>query len=150
MEIYSRRPLVLIADDDRMNRHLMVQILKADYDIKVASNGKEVLEMTRGALPDLLLLDVMMPEMDGFEVCRYLKGNEATAHIPVIFVTAKDEIKDEEIGFGLGASDFIRKPVHPLILAARVRAHLRLKFMHDYISMELKFAFAARKTADGE
>jgi putative two-component system response regulator len=78
----------------------------------------------------------MMPGMDGFEVCRQLKGNATTLHVPVIFITAKTEVKDEELGFSVGASDFIHKPISAPIVAARVRTQLKIKFMQDYLRSE--------------
>lgn len=102
-------------------------ILRPDYKIRVATNGERALEIAQSdSPPDVILLDVMMPDMDGFEVCRRLKENSATRKIPVIFVTAAEEVKDEAYGFGLGAVDYIHKPVSAPIVKARVRMQLEL------------------------
>ncbi|OGS91290.1 MAG: two-component system response regulator, partial [Gallionellales bacterium GWA2_59_43] len=96
-------------------------------------NGIKALELANAAPPDLVLLDIMMPEMDGYEVCRRLKAEEATRSVPVIFLTAKTEVEDEELGFSLGAVDFIHKPISPPIVAARVKTHLEIKSWHDFL-----------------
>jgi len=88
------------------------------------------------APPDLILLDVMMPEIDGFEVCRRLQANPLTRNIPVIFLTAKTATEDEEMGFSVGAVDFIHKPISPPVLAVRVKAYLRIKLMQDFLQRE--------------
>lgn len=136
MPISSERPTVLVVDDEPFNLSLMDGILSRDYIIQTASNGQEALALASANPPDLILVDVMMPVMDGFEVCRRLKENAATMHVPVIFITAKNEIKDEELGFAVGASDFIHKPISAPIVAARVRTHLKIKFMQDYLRSE--------------
>lgn len=136
MPINSKRPTVLVIDDEPFNLSLMDGVLSNNYDILKASNGPEALEMAFANPPDLILVDVMMPVMDGFEVCRRLKENPATMHVPVIFITAKNEIKDEELGFSVGASDFIHKPISAPIVSARVRTHLKIKFMQDYLRSE--------------
>jgi putative two-component system response regulator len=111
-------------------------MLEKDYTINSARNGQEALDSAFAAPPDLILLDVMMPDMDGFEVCRRLKDNPSTTHIPVIFITAKNAVEDEERGFALGAADFIHKPISPPIVSARVKTHLKIKFMQDYLLYE--------------
>lgn len=136
MPISSERPTVLVVDDEPFNLSLMDGILSRDYIIQTASNGQEALDLASANPPDLILVDVMMPVMDGFEVCRHLKSNATTNHVPVIFITAKNEIKDEELGFAVGASDFIHKPISAPIVAARVRTHLKIKFMQDYLRSE--------------
>lgn len=136
MPISSERPTVLVVDDEPFNLSLMDGILSRDYIIQTASNGQEALVLASANPPDLILVDVMMPVMDGFEVCRRLKDNATTNHVPVIFITAKNEIKDEELGFAVGASDFIHKPISAPIVAARVRTHLKIKFMQDYLRSE--------------
>lgn len=136
MSISSKRPTVLVIDDEPFNLSLMEGILGRDYTIQTAKNGPDALELAYANPPDLILVDVMMPMMDGFEVCRRLKGNAATTHVPVIFITAKNEIKDEELGFAVGASDFIHKPISAPIVAARVRTHLGVKFTQDYLRSE--------------
>jgi len=134
--ISSKRPTVLVIDDEPFNLSLMSGVLSKDYIIQTAGNGPDALKLAFDNPPDLILVDVMMPVMDGFEVCRRLKDNAATMHVPVIFITAKNEIKDEQLGFAVGASDFIHKPISAPIVAARVRAHLGIKFMQDYLRSE--------------
>ena len=136
MPVSSERPTILVADDEPFNLSLMGEILGKHYNVVLADKGLRALELAFADPPDLILLDVMMPDMDGFEVCRRLMSNPATSHIPVIFVTASKEIKDEELGFLVGASDFIHKPISAPILAARVKAHLKIKFMQDYLRNE--------------
>lgn len=121
------RPTLLLVDDVPENIEVLHGILREQYRIKVALTGKNALETARaGAPPDLILLDVMMPGMDGYEVCRQLKNNFATRRIPVIFITARDEIDDEARGFELGAVDYITKPFSPAVVKARVETQLAL------------------------
>jgi len=127
------RPTVLVVDDTPANLSLLSNLLKEQYRIKVANNGLKALELAAAAPPDLVLLDIMMPEMDGYEVCRRLKANEATRLVPVIFLTAKTETEDEELGFSVGAVDFIHKPISPPIVAARVKTHLEIKSWQDFL-----------------
>ena len=123
----NKKATILVVDDTPENIDVLSGILKKQYRIKAALNGKIALKIAReNPKPDLILLDVMMPEMDGYEVCKKLKKNPETAKIPIIFVTAKSEIRDEERGFSLGASDYITKPVSPPIVSARVHTHLNL------------------------
>lgn len=118
---------LLIVDDTPENIDVLRGILKQEYKIKVAANGEKALKIAQSdSPPDLILLDIMMPEMDGYEVCRHLKGNFSTANIPVIFVTAKGEVADESLGFDIGAVDYITKPVSPPLVQRRVRTHLSL------------------------
>jgi putative two-component system response regulator len=122
----TEKSTLLIVDDTPENIDVLRGILSADYTVKIANSGHLALKIVAAQPPDLILLDVMMPGMDGYEVCRQLKANEATRHIPVIFVTALGEAEDESLGFELGAADYIVKPVSPPIVRARVRAHLAL------------------------
>jgi putative two-component system response regulator len=127
-------PSVLIVDDERTNLDLMVGLLKADYRTLVAMSGEQALRRAGGTpRPDIVLLDVMMPGMDGYEVCRRLKASPATSEIPVIFVTAISDVGNEMAGFALGAVDYITKPVSPPIVQARVKAHLENKQARDFI-----------------
>ncbi len=120
------KPLVLIVDDTPANLSLLANLLKATYDIRVANDGAKALDLAQiEPLPDAILLDVMMPSMDGWTVCKKLKSIETTTHIPIIFLTAKDSIQDEEYGLNLGAVDFISKPISPPIVLARLRTHLQ-------------------------
>jgi CheY-like chemotaxis protein len=122
MQKPADRPSILIVDDTPTNIQLLAEVLQASYRLKVASSGKTALDIANhpGARPDLILLDIMMPEMDGYEVCRRLKQDPATRDIPVIFVTAKDDEVDEELGLRLGAVDYLTKPVKVSILLQRV------------------------------
>ena len=117
---------VLIVDDHKSNIDLLYEILKREYEITVAMNGREAIQSAVADPPDLILLDVMMPGMDGYEVCRQLKENFVTTHIPIIFVTALNEVEDESKGFQYGAVDYITKPINPMIVKARVKTHLAL------------------------
>lgn len=123
----NEKQIVLIVDDTPGNVAIMGGILQDEYDIRVARNGMKALEIARSSpKPDLILLDIMMPGMDGYEVCGQLKGDPVTSHIPVIFVTAKNDVEDEKYGLELGAEDYITKPISPPIVRARVRTHLAL------------------------
>lgn len=117
---------ILVVDDTQQNITVLKSILEQDYTIRAATNGELALTIAKKFLPDLILLDVMMPGMDGFEVCRRLKADKATADIPVIFVTALNESINEEKGFQVGAVDYLTKPVVPVIVEARVRNHITL------------------------
>ncbi|MBU0620809.1 MAG: response regulator [Gammaproteobacteria bacterium] len=129
----ATHPTVLAVDDEPFNLSLMDELLNRDYIVQKAGNGPDAIKLAFTTPPDLALIDIMMPDMDGFEVCRFLKNNPATRHVPVIFITAKDDIRDEERGFAMGASDFIHKPISAPIVLARVRAHIKIKFMQDYL-----------------
>jgi putative two-component system response regulator len=131
---HVHRNTVLIVDDASENIALMSAVLKESYRTLAARDGRTALQLcTRDGQPDLILLDVMMPGMDGYEVCRLLKENPKTAEIPVIFITARSDTEDEQRGLDLGAVDYITKPISPPILAARVRTHLRLKSARDFL-----------------
>ncbi|WNC70709.1 hybrid sensor histidine kinase/response regulator [Thalassotalea psychrophila] len=123
----SKKNTILVVDDEPGNIDLASALLKDKYKVKAATNGKLALKIAQ-ADPniDLILLDIMMPEMDGYEVCKEIKANEATKNIPVIFLTAKAEIADITSGFTLGAVDYITKPLQPEILKARVKTHVTL------------------------
>ena len=132
----NERPKILVVDDTPAKLTLVAKVLSGECKVHLANNGDKALELALSVLPDLILLDVMMPEIDGFEVCRRLKANSVTRDIPVIFLTAKSEVEDEELGFSIGAVDFIHKPISPPIIVARVATHLRIKFMQDYLRQE--------------
>ncbi|HMP84135.1 MAG TPA: response regulator, partial [Verrucomicrobiota bacterium] len=118
---------ILVVDDTPANIQSLAAILKEKgYQISVATNGKQALEVVSRVKPDLILLDVMMPEMDGFETCRRLKASEESRHIPVIFLTAKTETTDIVQGFELGAVDYVAKPFNAHELLARVNTHLTM------------------------
>ncbi|MCL9781332.1 two-component system response regulator [Vibrio sp. S4M6] len=125
----TTKPIILIVDDIPDNIHTLSGILGEDFKIKAATKGAKAIQIANSSpKPHLILLDIMMPEMDGYQVCQSLKSNPYTADIPVIFVTAKSETIDEQKGFELGAVDYITKPVSPPIVIARVKTHISL---HD-------------------
>src|ERR1700733_7542503 len=127
---------VLVVDDVPANVRLLEARLSAEYfDVVTAMNGAEALAICERAECDLILLDVMMPDMDGFEVCRRLKSNPATHHIPIVMVTALDQPSDRVRGLEAGADDFLTKPIPELALIARVRSLTRLKMMTDELRM---------------
>jgi putative two-component system response regulator len=137
MDISDHKPKVLLVDDAPENVDILGQILKPYYKRSVAMNGEKALRIASSQEPpDLILLDIVMPDMDGYEVCRRLKDDEATRNIPVIFVTGKAEVEDETKGFELGAVDYITKPVSPAIVLARVKTHLELKQAREYLKHE--------------
>jgi sigma-B regulation protein RsbU (phosphoserine phosphatase) len=138
------KPVVLAVDDTPENLDVVRGLLVPTYKVKVAINGATALKIAEKQPPDIILLDIMMPDMDVYEVCRRLKSNPATAAIPVIFLTAKDQTADEAEGFALGAADYIHKPVNPPILQARVKTHIALKKSMDDLN-ELSRALAAAK-----
>lgn len=125
---------VLIVDDMTSNIQVLANALQDEYRIKVATSGQKAIDIASSDNPpDLVLLDIMMPEMDGYEVCRELKSNSKTSSIPVIFVTSLNEVDEEERGLNLGAVDYITKPFHLPIVKARVRNHLSLKLKTDLL-----------------
>jgi putative two-component system response regulator len=129
------RPIVLVVDDTPQNLMLMSALLGEHYRTKVAIHGERALEIaSQTPAPDLILLDVVMPGMDGYEVCRRLKANPATAAIPVIFLTGNTDTQDQERAFSVGAVDFITKPVVGPVVLARVRTHVELKTSRDALN----------------
>jgi len=125
---------ILVVDDSPENLQVISAVLKEHYKVKVAINGERALALATAAEPpDLILLDVMMPGMDGYEVCTRLKHNPATARIPVLFISSRDEEEDEARGLSLGAIDYIVKPIRPSIVQARVRNHIDLKRSRDLL-----------------
>jgi putative two-component system response regulator len=126
MNSQDKRPKILIVDDSLNNIEVLSNILGKGYSTSFASDGSEALALISRDAPDLILLDVVMPGIDGFEVCKRLKADIATRDIPVIFLTSLDSAVDEECGLSLGAEDFIHKPASPPVVLARVRNHLIL------------------------
>lgn len=122
----SDRPRILIVDDEVFNLQYLSELLIGDYAISSAKCGTKALQLAQTLLPDLIILDVVMPDMDGYEVIRQLKSNEDTQHIPVIFLTSLSGLGDEEKGLSLGALDYISKPFHPVIVKARVNNIMEL------------------------
>ncbi len=129
----ATRPKVLIVDDERLNIRVLNEVLRNDYEIMVATGGEQALKLAASAKPDLVLLDIMMPAMDGYEVCRRLKEAEATKNTPVIFISALNNATDETRGFELGAVDYVTKPFNPAVVKARVQTHIRLKLQADLL-----------------
>lgn len=137
MQSEEKKSLVLIVDDTPTNIQVLAESLRMEYRVRVASSGKVAFELiAKLGPPDIILLDVMMPEMDGYEVCRRLKQAPETKNVPVIFVTAKSDAVDEEYGLNLGAVDYIAKPFHLPIVAARVRNHINLKIKTDLLESQ--------------
>ncbi len=127
--IDSHRPLVLVVDDAPDSIEPIVDCLhRADFRTRIATNGSRALQLANSRpLPDLILLDVTMPDLDGYEVCRRLMQNPVTANIPVIFLTIRNDELDEQLGFDAGAVDYITKPISPPLVLTRIRNHLTLK-----------------------
>src|SRR6185295_6695973 len=134
----EEKKTVLVVDDAPANIRLVNEILHKTYTVRVATNGAKALELATGSPhPDLILLDVVMPGMDGYEVCTHLKSDPATRDIPVIFLTGQTEITDETRGFETGAVDYIHKPFSAAVVAARVRTHLTLRETRNQLARQL-------------
>ena len=145
------RPTILVVDDTPANLSLMTGLLKDEYKVKAATNGEKALKIAETQpQPDLILLDIMMPEMDGYEVCQRLQANPATRRIPIIFLTAKTAVEDEQHGLEVGAVDYITKPISPPIVLARVKTHLTLKASADFLRNKADFLEqeVAKRTAE--
>lgn len=129
---------ILIVDDKPENIRVLMEVLESDYALVAATSGQKALEMAhKEPLPDLILLDVIMPEMNGFEVCQSLKADAVTKHIPVIFVTSINEASGEETGLSAGAIDYLHKPIVPDLVRARVKNHLELKAYRDDLEKKI-------------
>ena len=134
------KPTILVVDDTTDNLALMRELLKDDYQVKLANGGERALTLAaQTPHPDLILLDIMMPGMDGYEVCQQLKARASTQNIPVVFLTAKTAVEDERKGLEIGAVDYITKPISPPIVLARVKIHLALKAHADFLSNKSDF-----------
>ena len=131
---------ILIVDDNEVNVDILKELLRNEFDLAIAANGKQALEVARVQSPDLILLDMVMPEMDGIEVCQALKAEETTKDIPVIFVTSMSDSFNEERGLDAGAVDYISKPISPPIVKARVKIHIQnylsQKFLENLLSSQ--------------
>ncbi len=132
-ELHAQRSTILIVDDVPTNIEILLGALERDYETRFATSGAEMLTLLDDDKPDLILLDIMMPGMDGYEVCQRLKEDPITQQIPVIFLTARNEVQDQERGFQLGAVDYITKPFELSLLRARVRTHVMLKRKTDLL-----------------
>ncbi|MBT3231985.1 MAG: hybrid sensor histidine kinase/response regulator [Calditrichaeota bacterium] len=148
----KQKSTILVVDDEPANIHVLMGTLKNDYAILAATNGQKALEFAaRTPTPDLILLDIMMPEMDGYEVCRRLKENPDTSDIPVIFITAMTEIENKTKGFELGAVDYITKPFDPREVEIRVRTHITFKHAKEELERHhqvLKQSYSALQKAE--
>ncbi len=145
-------PTILVADDTATNLELVDSILGSDYEILVATDGQEAIELALAELPDLILMDVVMPGMDGYEACRHLKADDCTSHIPVLFLTALADMDALVKGFEAGGVDFVTKPFRPEELQARVRTHIALKQARDLeaaLRKELEASLAEIKQLSG-
>ena len=136
----DRKSRVLIVDDEPGNIKILSNVLAQDYTLSVATNGRQALEIARVQSPDIILLDMIMPEMDGIEVCQALKTSEETKDIPVIFVTSMSDTTNEERGLDAGAVDYISKPISPPIVKARVKIHIQnylsKRFLENLLSSQ--------------
>lgn len=128
-----RRPRILVVDDDPVTRQVVASFFEADHEVVPAGSAAAALEACRGLPPDLVLLDILMPDLDGLEVCRRLKGDPLTREIPVLFITSQDSPQEETEALLTGAVDFITKPLHAAVVRARVRTHLLLKAQSDFM-----------------
>ena len=127
------RPRVLIVDDVPSNVQVLHQILTTKYAVSFATSGHKAIQLAGSLLPDIVLLDIKMPDLNGYEVCRRLKAEPLTKDIPIIFITALQETHDETAGFAAGGVDFITKPVSAPIVQARVATHVELKQQRDFL-----------------
>jgi putative two-component system response regulator len=128
---------VLAVDDDPESLQLIHAMLKGEFRVRLASNGEQALQAARELpRPDTILLDLMMPGLDGYEVCRRLKADPATKNIPVILLTAKVQVQDAQLGFDAGCADYITKPIIPPLILARVRTHVALKLARDFLARQ--------------
>ncbi|MBF0101523.1 MAG: diguanylate cyclase [Desulfobacterales bacterium] len=133
-ELELEKQKILIVDDMPLNIQVLNQVLEHDYQTFFATSGKDALDLALTVLPDLMLLDIKMPDMDGYELCRQIKNAPVLKHIPVIFITSLNQEEDETIGLELGAVDYISKPFSSAIVKLRVRNHLELKRQRDILS----------------
>lgn len=149
----SSQDTILVVDDQPANLKVLMQVLQdADFHILVANSGNRALQLVSRQLPDIILLDVMMSGLDGFETCRLLKQNPATTNIPVIFMTALNSLDDELHGFDAGGVDYVTKPFHQQKVLARIRAHLTIRRQQRMIlekNEQLKRALAEIKQLSG-
>ena len=130
---------ILIIDDEVTNISVLNELLQPHYNVLFAKDGKTGIKIASStSRPDLILLDIIMPDMDGYQVIKLLKSDEYTSKIPVIFITAKGQEEDEAKGFELGAVDYITKPFKPIVVKARIKSHLELKRHREFVEWMLK------------
>lgn len=130
----NKKKLILIVDDDSENRKVLGNILmNNNYDVGIASDGYKALEFLKSELPDLILLDIVMPGLNGFEVCEKLKSSKATKHIPVVFLTARTNTEDIVKGFEVGGVDYVSKPFNSVELLARVNTHIEMRLLRGFL-----------------
>lgn len=135
----DKKNRILIVDDDQFNISVLTEILHKDYKIMTAESGDEALKVVAAPHPpDLILLDILMPEMDGYQVCTRIKANENTAHIPIVFVTAVSEAMDAARAFEIGAVDYVTKPFNPITVKARINTHVKLSSTMQKLENALK------------
>ena len=145
---HDQRPRLLLVDDEPTNLQVLRHVLQADYRLLFATDGARALQVAREQRPDLVLLDIMMPNMDGYAVCCALKADAATASIPVIFITALNDSQDETAGFDVGGVDYLTKPVSPPVVRARVRTHLSLVRMEELRETRLQIVQRLGRAAE--
>ncbi|MHB8961846.1 MAG: GGDEF domain-containing response regulator [Saccharofermentanales bacterium] len=134
MDELSKQQTILVVDDAKANINVLAELLRSDFKIRATTSGEKALEIALSENPpDLILLDVLMPDMDGYTVCKKLKESAQTRNIPVIFITGKVSEEDEIYGFTIGAVDYITKPFSPVVVKARVNTHAELKRHRDYL-----------------
>ena len=138
------KPTILVVDDASANLALIASLLHTIYTVKAVNHGAKALKLVADEPPDLILLDIMMPDMDGYEVCRRLKADPFSNHIPIIFLTSKNDVESEQIGMDLGAVDYVSRPISPPVLLSRVKAHLvdaanarTLRVNNEYLAFEV-------------
>jgi diguanylate cyclase (GGDEF)-like protein len=132
-KIMQRKPVLLVADDQPLIIRQIYEIFQDDYHLFMASSGEQCIDMAEELLPDIILLDINLPNMNGYETCEKLKMNVVTSHIPIIFITSNMSEEDEVKGFEVGGVDFIRKPINTIITWARVKSHVELKRQSDLL-----------------
>ena len=129
----TRKPRLMIVDDQTVIIRMLNEIFKNEFEVSMATSGRQALDMCAANPPDIMLLDVTMPDMDGYEVCMALKADNLPEKFPVIFVTGRSDVSDEVRAFEMGAVDFITKPINPVVVHARVRTHVVLKLQQDIL-----------------
>jgi len=137
------KPRILIVDDDPINIRFLIRALQGPYDICTATSGCDAISQVRKAPPDLLILDVMMPDLSGFDVCKIIKSEETYSDIPILFLTAMGAIESEIIGLALGGIDYLTKPVNLDLLKLRIRNHIELKRRNDLVKEQRDLLEAA-------